>query len=50
MLLIIVAEEFGFSVHVEAGDMTSIHMEAGEISIETHLLHEPETNSVINRL
>lgn len=28
MLLIIVAEEFGSSIHVEAGDMTSIHMEA----------------------
>lgn len=50
MLLSKVAQEFGFNIHVEVGDMTSIHMEAGEVSTERYLMHEPETNSVINRL
>lgn len=40
MLAITVAEEFGYS----------IHMEAGEVSAETYLIHKTETSSVKNRL
>lgn len=40
MLSIIVAGEFGFSIHVEEG----------EVSTETHLIHKTEINTVKNRL
>ena len=46
MLLIIVPEEFGFSIHMEAGESTRIHMEATKVSTEIHFMHKTGTYSV----
>lgn len=39
---ITVTEEFGLRIHMQAGDMASIHVEAGEVSTDTHLIHKTE--------
>lgn len=46
MLLIIVAGEFGLSIHMEAGESTRIPMEAKKVSTKAHFMNKTETHSV----